>query len=123
MGVPRIRDNYRCTTDDFTEYPQRWINDARHYAAFNYGYNPTTFARRVHDVMSAIAYLRDTFDDAKVEAEATGDAIQVVRIAEYLGAPGSSPAMNPFSGFDFAKMKTYRDADFVPGALKYVGGE
>jgi hypothetical protein len=111
------------TTEDYSAYPQRWINDARHYAAFNYGYNPTTFARRVHDVMSTLAYLRDTFDDKTLAVEAAGDAVQVVRTAEYLGAPAASPAVNPFSGFDFANMKSYRDAEFVPGALKYSAGE
>ena len=106
-------------TSEFGDAAQRWINDNRHYAAFNYGYNPTTFARRVHDVMTAWSFLKDEYSDSQIEVLASEDLATIANTAKYLENPEAASSL-PFSGYNFQQINSYRHAMFVPGWLKYA---
>lgn len=106
-------------TDQFGEFDQRWVQDNRHYAAFNYGYNPTTFARRTHDLMSLLAYLADNYPDQKVSIEASPEMKPLANVATYLSNPEGTPVDLPLQDYDVGKISSFRDAMFVPGWLKY----
>lgn len=106
-------------TPEFGEFAQRWVNDDRHYAAFNYGYNPTTFARRTHDLMSAIAYLMQTFPGQQVKVVASPKLQPLANVATYLADPENVSVDLPIRGYEAEEVASYRDAMFVPGWLKY----
>jgi dienelactone hydrolase len=106
-------------TEAFGEFAQRWVDDDRHYAAFNYGYNPTTFARRVHDVLSTLALVRDRFQSADISLVASDAAAPVASMAQYLADETVADSDIEPEPFDYAGLDSFRNANFLPGALKY----
>ena len=50
------------------------IKHPRNFAGFTYGYNHPLFAKRVHDVLSAIAATRDRHPDMKIHLVGFGAA-------------------------------------------------
>lgn len=107
-------------TDEFGSNAQRWVKDDRHYAAFNYGYNPTTFARRTHDLMTALAYLKANFPQSECQIVASEELAPLANVATYLASPRQADPQQAFAGYDIDKITSYRHALFVPGWLKYM---
>lgn len=91
------------------------------YAGYTYGYNHPLFAQRVHDVLSVIAAathepnavrkihlvgLDGAGPWAAAAAMIAGDAVDCVAVDT--------------GGFRFAQLTALDDADFLPGAVKYL---
>ncbi|MBI1374467.1 MAG: acetylxylan esterase [Phycisphaera sp.] len=98
---------------------QPWHN----YAAYTYGYNPTLFAERVDDVLTALWMIQ--------HHERTPKGIMLVGMGQQAG-PIAAAALSrsgdtvertaiDTQGFTFASVDRVDHPMFVPGALKYGG--
>ncbi|HEX3998303.1 MAG TPA: acetylxylan esterase [Pirellulales bacterium] len=103
--------------------------NSRDAACFTYGYNPTVFADRVRDVLSAISAVGGALPG--------GPAIErgnAPRRIDLVGVNGGAPWIAAAkvqagksvdrvaidtAGFRFAKIKSIDDPEFWPGAAKY----
>lgn len=96
------------------------------YAGYTFGYNHSTFARRVHDVLGLVRFLRSA-PAAENPAAGVG-AVDLVGVA---GAGHWAAAARALAGesierlavdtggFRFAQLSKLSDPDFLPGAVKY----
>lgn len=89
---------------------------------YYYGYNHSTFARRVHDILTAVAFVQNSEDyEVKkislVAPDGTGHWAAAARAIA--GGGVIQKAWIDTGGFRFQNLKTYWDADFLPGAVKY----
>ena len=104
-------------SDGGTVSRNRTVDNPREFAGYSYGYNDTLFAQRVHDILTIIGAMAPDAETISIvgvngagpwvaaACAVTGD--QVNRIAVDTG------------GFRFRNLIDYRDANFLPGALKY----
>ena len=91
------------------------------YAGFTFGYNHSLFSQRVHDILSAIAFVRDMAPDRVridlVGCDGAGHWIAAARMQA--GSIIERTAIDT-GGFRFALVSAFADPDFVPGAAKYL---
>lgn len=98
----------------------RRVEKDREAAAFSFGYNHTLFARRVHDVLTVLAFARGR--------EVTGARVDIVGLqgaGHWVAAAGAqAPGVIDrvavdTQGFRFGKLLDIYHPDFLPGAAKY----
>ena len=96
---------------------QPWMK----FSGYTYGYNHTLFARRVHDVLTAISLVQNH--------ERTPDSIDLIGVngAGPITLAARAQAGNLIrrcavdtEGFRFAKITEVDDVNFVPGAATYA---
>lgn len=96
------------------------VKNPREFAGYTFGYNDTVFVQRVHDLLTLAGWVKD--DDHKPQ--------EVIAIGVNGGAPvlaaalATEPALFDrvaidADAFRFANLTSYRDPNFVPGAVKY----
>jgi hypothetical protein len=99
---------------------QRVVKNPREFAGFTYGYNNSLFAQRVHDVLTLIAFVRgDDHEPKEVNLIGTGGAGHIVAAARAIAGKAVDKTAVDAGGFRFANITSYRDVNFVPGAVKY----
>ncbi len=102
----------------FTQTPR--VKNEREAGAYTFGYNPAVFVHRVHDVLTAVKYIRGHERPSKrlslVALDGTGP----------IGAAARAQAGNAFDQaalhvgeFRFGKVLDLRSPDFLPGGAKY----
>ncbi len=95
------------------------IEHPRHYAGVTYGYNYPLFAKRVHDVLSVIAAIRDRRgDNANIYLVGFGPAAAWAAAA----AAQSDDAVTGLfvdTSFRFADVEQLSSPHLLPGAVKY----
>lgn len=96
------------------------VKNPREFAGYTFGYNDTVFVRRVHDILTFAGWIKD--DEHKPETLVAigangGGAILAAALATEPGL--FDQAVIDTQGFRFASLKSYRDPNFVPGAVKY----
>jgi len=88
---------------------------------YYYGYNDSLFARRVHDILTAVSFVRN-HPDWEVKhvsvAGLNGAGHWVAAARAIAGSAIDRCAVDP-AGFRFAKLSTHWHGDFLPGAVKY----
>jgi len=94
---------------------------------YYYGYNHSTFARRVHDVLTAVSFARhsEKYEVNKISLVGSKGAGHWAAAARAIaGGEVIQKAWIDTNDFRFSKLKSHWDADFLPGASKYgdVGG-
>jgi dienelactone hydrolase len=103
----------------------RVVANPREFAGYTFGYNPALFARRTHDVLTLVKFLRT----AKVAAHSHptsvavagfGGAGPIVAAARALAGDAIDRAVVDTRGFRFGKLLDYRDPQFLPGGAKYL---
>jgi dienelactone hydrolase len=98
----------------------RRVENKRESAAYTFGYNHTLFAQRVHDILSAVKYVKQrdgkTRTLALVGLKGAGHWVAAAR-AQAGGA--IDLAAIDTAGFRFGKIPDIRDVDFLPGGAKY----
>jgi len=104
---------------------QRVVKNPREAAAYSFGYNPTLFASRVHDVLSIVRFLRtakvgDHPAPKKVSLVALGSRGAIGAAARAVAGDGIDAAAIDTRGFRFADVLDYRAPEFLPGAGKYL---
>ncbi len=96
------------------------VKNPREYAGFTYGYNDPLLAKRVHDALTLIAFVKHDEHAAKeLWLVGAGGAGPVAALARARAGGAVSQAFIDTRGFRFGALKSYRDPDFLPGALKY----
>lgn len=101
---------------------QRVVKNPREAAAFTFAYNDTLFVRRVHDVMTLLTWIReDDHQPKKVYLIGVNGAGPVAAAARATVGDQIDAAAIDTKGFRFTDLKSYRDPDFLPGAVKYGG--
>ena len=98
----------------------RRVKNPREAGAYTFGYNPSVFAQRVHDVLTVIKSSSDT--DTKPDSislvgiEGMGP---VVAAARALARDAIERAVIDTQGFRFGKVLDLHDPNFLPGGAKY----
>ena len=99
----------------------RKVANTREYAGYSFGYNHTLFAHRVHDILTLVAWVNG-YDEEKPEAvylvgmEGAGPWVAAARA---LAGDALDKVAIDTQGFRFAELKSYRDPNFIPGAVKF----
>jgi dienelactone hydrolase len=98
----------------------RRVNNKREFAGYTFGYNHTLFAHRVHDILSAIKYVKQrkpkTKDLILVGLSGAGHWAAAARAQ---AREQVDSAVIDTEGFRFGKILDIRDVDFLPGGAKY----
>lgn len=99
---------------------QRVVKNPREVAAFTFAYNDTLFARRVHDILTVVSWIRnDEHSPKHVHMIGLNGAGPLVAAARVITGEQIDKAAIDTAGFRFADLTSYRDPNFLPGAVKY----
>lgn len=99
---------------------QRVVGNPREFAGYTFTYNDTLFARRVHDVLTLVTYIKDDEHAPKrVNLVGFNGAGPIVAAARAICGADIDRAAVDSGGFRFESLKSYRDPQFLPGAVKY----
>jgi dienelactone hydrolase len=99
----------------------RKVGNSREFAGYSFGYNHTLFAHRVHDILTVLAWVRG-YEKAKPELVCLvgiDGAGPWVAAARAIAGDAVDKVALDTEGFRFADLKSYRDPNFLPGAVKY----
>lgn len=97
------------------------VKNPRQAPAYTFGYNHPLIAQRVHDVLTLIQFCRtrDQYPAKAIRLVARGPAAPIGTAAAFLAKDALAAADVEATEFRFASVADYRDASFLPGALKY----
>jgi dienelactone hydrolase len=90
------------------------------YLGYTLGYNHSLFAQRVHDILTAVAYLKQTPASQKIGLVGLGGAGHWVAAARAQAGAAVDVAVVDTAGFRFAKIAALDDPDLLPGGAKYL---
>ena len=97
----------------------RKIDGHRDYAGFTFGYNPTVFAQRVHDLLSVIAYWRTQANVDELALVGMKGSGHWAAVARALAGKAVALGVIDTQGFRFGHVAGIYDVDFLPGGAKY----
>jgi dienelactone hydrolase len=89
--------------------------------AFFACFNRTLLAQRVHDILTAVAYLRGRRDVTAVSLVGLKEAGPWCLLARGLCGPAVARTAVEVGGFRFEDVKDVEDPKYLPGALRYGG--
>jgi dienelactone hydrolase len=96
-------------------------NNWGRYLGYTLGYNPPLFAQRVHDILTAVSYLKATRPAGQkirlIGPKGTGHWAAAARAIAGAMIDGASIDT---AGFRFAKITALDDPDLLPGGAKYL---
>jgi dienelactone hydrolase len=96
------------------------VKNPREAAAYTFGYNPAVFVHRVHDVLTAVKYIRGHERPSKqlslVALDGTGP---IAAAARAQAGNAFDRAAIQIGDFRFGKVLDLRSPDFLPGGAKY----
>jgi dienelactone hydrolase len=95
------------------------VNDK--YSGFTFGYNRPLLAQRVHDILTAVAYVRGHEKTKQVDLVGWEKAGPWALLARALCGDGVARTAADGDEFRFEKVRTVTDEMLLPGALKYGG--
>lgn len=96
------------------------VKNPRESAAFTQGYNPPLFARRVHDLLTLISFVvNDEHAPRETILVGVNGAGPWVSAARARAGAAVATALVDTRGFRFAALRSIRDPEFLPGAIKY----
>ncbi|MCA9120818.1 MAG: acetylxylan esterase [Planctomycetaceae bacterium] len=99
---------------------QAVVKNPREAAAYTFCYNDTVFVRRVHDILTVVSFIRgDEHAPKHLHLIGTNGAGPVAAAARAIAGGQIDKAAIDTQGFRFADLTSYRDPDFLPGAVKY----
>lgn len=107
-------------TADQPPAEQRVVKNPREFAGYTFGYNHSLFAQRVHDILTLVAFVRNE-EHAPKEVQLLGvhGGGPLVAAARAVAGAAVDRAAVDTAGFRFASVTSYRDPNFLPGAVKY----
>lgn len=91
------------------------------YAAFTFGYNRPILAQRVHDILTAVSFVRGHDLTKKVHLVGWEEAGNWVLLARALCGDRVDHTAADAADFRFDSVRTLDDPMLLPGALKYGG--
>ncbi len=90
------------------------------FSGYTYGYNHSLFVKRVHDVLTMIAFA-DANTDAPIQLVGLGAVAGPLALAARSQAGDRvGKAVIDLQGFRFQQLRRHDDPMFVPGAVKYL---
>jgi len=96
------------------------VKNPRESAAFTLGYNPPLFARRVQDLLMLVSFVvHDEHAPKETILVGTNGAGPLAAAARARAGNAVSKALVDTGGFRFGALKSIRDPEFLPGAIKY----
>ena len=96
------------------------VSNPRQFAGYTYCYNDTLFARRVHDILTVTAWINgDEHSPKALHAVGVNGGGPLLAAARVIAAEQISAAAIDTGGFRFAELTDWKDARFLPGAVKY----
>lgn len=99
---------------------QSTVKNTRQAAAYTFCYNNTVFARRVHDLLTLISWVRnDDHGPKRVSVLAIEGAGAIAAAARVIAGEAITKLAVDTKGFRFSKLDDYLDPNFLPGAVKY----
>ena len=99
---------------------QRSVANPREAAAFTFAYNDTLFARRVHDILTVISWIsNDDHNPKHLDLIGLGGAGPLAAAARAIAGDKIDKAAIDTDGFRFTELTSYRDPQFLVGAVKY----
>lgn len=90
------------------------------YAGYTFGYNYPVFSKRVHDILSVIAFVRKETAAGRVHLVGLAGAGHWVAAARAQAGGAVDRAVVDTGGFRFARLSACHDPDFLPGGAKYL---
>ncbi len=103
-----------------THATTRRVDNPREAAAYTFGYNPSLFAHRVHDLMSVIAFFgQGAFSAEQIDLVGMGDAGPWAAVACAQARPQVTRLAADNADFRFAAIDDLHSPMFLPGAAKY----
>ena len=98
----------------------RKVGNNREVAMYSFGYNHTLFARRVHDLMTVIRFVRNhEYTPKAVHLVGMGNVGPIAIAARSQARDEVTKLVAETKGFRFAHVSDYRSPDFLPGGAKY----
>jgi len=91
------------------------------YAGYYYGYNRALVAERVHDILTAVAFVKGYDKTKSVSLVGFEKAGPWVVLARGLCGDAVTRTAADLNGFRFEQVKDFDDEMMLPGALKYGG--
>ncbi|MBI5767588.1 MAG: acetylxylan esterase [Verrucomicrobia bacterium] len=115
------------TADGVAPKQTRTVKNPREFAGYTFGYNPTLFAQRTHDVLTLVSFLRHAKSDnhpsptsVAVAVAGFGRTGPIVAAARALAGGAIDRAAIDTGGFRFGQLLDYRDPMFLPGGAKFL---
>lgn len=107
-----------------TGYRLPTVEGMRPAASLTYGYNPTLVACRASDILTVLEGVRQKSPGAKIGIAAHAGTAPYAAAAAALAPEILHAVLLDTGGFRFADLESWRDPDFLPGAVKYgdLGG-
>jgi hypothetical protein len=111
--------------DDVGRLQQRKVKNPRDYAGYTFGYNDPAFVRSVHDVLTILAFLKNTQVEghpspSQIALAGFDDAAAVALAARISAGEAIDRAAVDTDGFRFAALNDWRHPLFLPGAVRYL---
>lgn len=96
------------------------VKNTRQFAGYTYCYNDTVFARRVHDILTVTAWINgDEHSPKALHAVGINGGGPLLAAACMVAGSEFNAAAVDTGHFRFSGLKSWKDADFLPGAVKY----
>ena len=104
---------------------QRTVDSPREFAGYTFGYNDPAVVRSVHDILTLIAFLRNTEVSghprpSRVLLAGFGDATPIVLAARAVSGSAIDRSVVDTQGFRFVELDDWRHPLFLPGAVRYL---
>jgi dienelactone hydrolase len=118
QGDPAITENPNVAYSANASKPgEGWQQSPVYY----YGYNDSLFARRVHDILTAVSFVRHhpKWEVKEVVVAGMQGAGHWAAAARAIAGPEIDRCAVDTAGFRFAKVASHWDGNFLPGAVKY----
>ena len=108
------------TTNGKTLTENPTVSNPREFAGYTYCYNDTLFARRVHDILTVTAWINgDEHSPKALHAVGVNGGGALLAAARAIAGSEFNTAAIDTRGFRFADVNDWKNADFLPGAVKY----
>ena len=91
----------------------------RAFPGYTFTYNHTLLAQRVHDILTLIAYASSDERAGQIDLIGVNGAAPWAAAASALAGGAVDRLAVDTQSFRFIELESYRDPDFVPGAVKY----
>lgn len=99
---------------------QAAVKNPREAAAYTYCYNDTLFVQRVHDVLTLISWVgNDEHEPKHLNLIGTNGAGPIAAAARTVAGSQIDRLAVDTQGFRFENLTSYRDPNFMVGAVKY----
>jgi dienelactone hydrolase len=98
----------------------RRVANTREAAAYSFGYNHTVFAKRVHDVLTVLAFVKNhELEPKRIDLVGLNGAGPWAAAASAQAGDIIDAAAIDTQGFRFGKVLDIHSTDFLPGGAKY----